>query len=104
MLCIHEEPLNDPDKAALREWISHPGFGIYRRFLRSQAAIKQAESAETALESDQANDQPDIDARALTMQAKVIIASEKMLEQIQAKDYKFSIVTIKPEPAMLKTH
>lgn len=86
----------------LRAWIEHPGFGIYRKFLRGQSAEKQALSANALVMAEKNFDgtpnADEIEAKDNALQAKVLIAAEKMLEQVQSKDYKFYTVELKPEP------
>lgn len=63
-----------------------------------------AESAQTLLQSDNREDSYIADAQNLSVQAKVIIAAEKMLEQISiTKGFQFYTISIKPESTTLPT-
>ena len=102
MIHINQVPLTDPEQKLIRQWIEHPGFAIYRKFLRSQSAEKLADSANALVIAEKNFDgtpgSDEVAAKESALEAKVLIAAEKMLEQVQAKDYKFYTIELKPGP------
>ena len=100
MIQAEKVPFPDPDAETIHEWMSHPGRLLYQKFLASQAAelMVQAENMRITDESLPNEDSGNkAQADEVSVQAKVIRAANKILEEVIAKDYQFYTVELKPE-------
>lgn len=103
MISLEKAPFSDTDAATIREWISHPGRLLYQQFLAAQAAECMVEAENIRVLDEEFHDLQNSQrpaADAATLQAKVLRAANKKLEEVIAKDYQFYTVVLKPEPAL----
>lgn len=107
MIQLEQVPFPDPDAATIKEWIQHPGRVLYQKFLASQAAELMIEAENIRLQDEAINDPENslkADADFKSLQAKVIRAANKKLDECVAKDFRFYTVELKPEPTTQPIH
>lgn len=101
MIQAEQVPFSDTDATTIHEWLNHPGRVLYQKYLASVVSEKMVQAENLRMEDETVND-PENSSKAeadlISLQAKVLRAANKHLEEVIAKDYPFYTVELKPEP------